>query len=125
MTRRVDPWALSLVACCIAAAVWAGFAPLADPDLPMHLTVGEWIFVHHRVPFEEPFAWTRAGQPYYAYSWLAQLVFFAIMRAFGPVGLHILAAITAGSIVLAGVVAGRVLGLSTSRSTVNWGMRRG
>jgi hypothetical protein len=118
VTRRVDPWALSLVACCIAAAVWTGFAPLADPDLPMHLTVGEWIFVHHRVPFEEPFAWTREGQPYYAYSWLAQLVFFAIMRAFGPVGLHILAAVTAGSIVLAGVVAGRVLGLSTSRSTV-------
>src|SRR3954453_22993268 len=86
--RRHDPWTLSLVACCIAAAVWAGFAPLADPDFPMHLCVGEWIYDHHRVPFVEPFAWTRAGDPYYAYSWVAQLTFFATMRAFGPVGLH-------------------------------------
>jgi hypothetical protein len=118
VTRRVDPWALSLVACCLAAAIWAGFAPLADPDLPMHLAVGEWIFVHHWVPIEEPFAWTRAGQPYYAYSWLAQLGFFAVMRAFGPVGVHALAGIAAASIVVAGAVLGRTMGLSTSRSTI-------
>lgn len=118
LTRRLDPWALSLAACCVAAAVWAGFAPLADPDLPMHLTVGEWIFVHHRVPFEEPFAWTRAGQPYYAYSWLAQFVFFEVMRAFGPAGLHVLGGVGAASIVAAGAVLGRTMGLSPARSTV-------
>lgn len=116
--RRFDPWVLSLVACCIAAALWAGFAPLADPDLPMHLTVGEWIWAHHRVPFEEPFAWTRAGEPYYAYSWLAQLAFFAAMRAFGPVGLHVLAGVVAMTIVLAGAAVGRTMGLSISRSTI-------
>ena len=98
--------------------VWAGFAPLADPDLPMHLTVGEWICGHHRVPFEEPFAWTRAGEPYYAYSWIAQLAFFTTMRAFGPVGLHVLAGITAMAIVLAGFAVGRSMGLGVSRSTI-------
>jgi hypothetical protein len=118
VTRRFDPWALSLVACAVAAAVWAGFAPLADPDLPMHLTVGEWIFVHHWVPFEEPFAWTRAGRPYYAYSWLAQVVFYAVMRAYGPVGLHALAGVGAASTVVAGAVLGRVMGLNSSRSTI-------
>jgi hypothetical protein len=116
--RRFDPWLFSLAACCVAAAVWAGFAPLADPDLPMHLTVGEWIYTHHRVPFEEPFAWTRAGEPYYAYSWLAQLAFFATMRAFGPVGLHLMAAFIAVAIVLAGAAAGRSMGLGFSRSTI-------
>src|SRR5688500_2653564 len=116
--RRADPWALSLVACCFAAAVWAGFAPLADPELPMHLTVGEWIHTHHRVPFEEPFAWTRAGEPYYSYSWVAQLVFFATLRAFGPAGLHVLAALVAVSIVLAGAAVGRSMGLGMSSSTI-------
>ena len=37
--------------------------PLADPDLPMHLSVGEWIVRHRAVPFLEPFAWTRMGEP--------------------------------------------------------------
>ena len=113
-----NPWILSLAACCLAAAVWAGFAPLGDPDLPMHLTIGEWIYTHHRVPFVEPFAWTRAGEPYYAYSWLAQLTFYAAIRASGPIGLHVLSAILGASIVLAGFAAGRSLELSISRSTV-------
>ena len=60
-------WSASLIACCLAAAVWAGFAPLADPDLPMHLAIGEWIVAHRQVPFIEPFAWTRPGEPYFAY----------------------------------------------------------
>src|SRR4051812_39439027 len=118
VTRRRDPWILSLAACCVAAAVWSGFAPLADPDLPMHLTVGEWIYAHHRVPFEEPFAWTRAGDAYYAYSWIAQLAFFAVMRSFGPVGLHVLAGFIAAATVLAGFAVGRSMGLGTSRSTL-------
>ncbi|PYP77275.1 MAG: hypothetical protein DMD35_15695 [Gemmatimonadetes bacterium] len=116
--RRYDPWILSLAACCMAAAVWAGFAPLADPDFPMHLSIGEWISTQHRVPFKEPFAWTRAGEPYYAYSWIAQLAFFATMRAFGPIGLHVLAGVTAMTIVLAGAAAGRSMGLDVSRSTI-------
>src|SRR5258705_9031403 len=110
-------WSASLVACCLAAAVWAGFAPLADPDLPMHLAIGEWIVAHRQVPFVEPFAWTRAGAPYYAYSWLAQLAFFATMRVGGPIGLHVLSGVIAMTIVLAGFAAGRSLGLSASRAT--------
>ena len=116
--RLRDPWTLSLAGCCVAAALWSGFAPLADPDLPMHLTVGEWIAHEHRVPFQEPFAWTRAGSPYYAYSWLAQLTFFATMRASGPAGLHVLAAIVGISIVVGGYAAGRSMGLDAARSTL-------
>ena len=53
-----------------------GFAaPLADPDLPMHLATGAWIVQHHAVPWVEPFAWTRWGAPYYAYSWLPEVVY--------------------------------------------------
>jgi hypothetical protein len=114
---RDQAWWLSLLACCAGAAVWAGFAPLADPDLPMHLTVGEWISTHRRVPYVEPFAWTRPGEPYYAYSWIAQLAFYAAMRAFGPAGLHVMSALTAVAIVLAGAAAGRAMGLGVPKST--------
>src|SRR6476469_5865226 len=104
-------WSASLVACCVAAAVWAGFAPLADPDLPMHLAVGEWIVAHRQVPFVEPFAWTRPGEPYFAYSWLVQATLYLVMRGAGPVGLHLLAAACGAAIVLAGFAAGSALGL--------------
>ena len=111
-------WAASLAACCLAAAVWAGFAPLADPDLPMHLTVGEWIVAHRQVPYVEPFAWTRAGEPYYAYSWIAQVAFYAAIRVAGPLGLHLLAAATAMAIVVAGWAVGRSMQLSWPHSVV-------
>ena len=113
-----ERWRLSLVLCCVAAAIWAGFAPLADPDLPMHLTVGEWIHQHHAVPTVEPFAWTRAGDPYFAYSWIAQWTFFVTMQAAGPVGLHLLTGLLGTAIVLAGAAAGRAFGLDAFQSTV-------
>ena len=64
--------------------------PLADPDLPMHLAVGEWIIRHRAVPFVEPFAWTARGEPYYAYSWIPQSLFYLTMTLFGHLGLRTL-----------------------------------
>ena len=54
---------------------------LAVVDTPGHWSpLGEWIIRERAVPFTEPFAWTRAGDPYYAYSWLAQVTFYATLR---------------------------------------------
>lgn len=64
--------------------------PLEDPDLPMHLATGEWIVRHHGVPLTEPFAWTRAGAPYYAYSWAVEVLYYGALRLAGPAGLHVL-----------------------------------
>ena len=58
----------------VVVFLFGAIRPLADPDLPMHLSLGEWIARHGRVPFVEPFSWTALGQPYYAYSWLPQWV---------------------------------------------------
>src|SRR5690606_21425270 len=53
----------------VLSAFCMGLAsPLSDPDLPMHLATGEWMAANRAFPTEEPFAWTRAGEPYYAYS---------------------------------------------------------
>ena len=73
----------------IAALLFAtGFSlPFADPDLSMHLATGEWIARHHAVPFTEPFAWTRPGAPFFAYSWLIELIYYLLMVHVGPLGL--------------------------------------
>jgi hypothetical protein len=115
---RAGVWTASLGATVFAAAIWIGFAPLADPDLPMHLLVGEWIARHGAVPFVEPFAWTRAGAPYFAYSWLAQLGFYDLLRIGGPIALHVLAAAAGASIVLSGAAAGRAFGLRPAGATM-------
>jgi hypothetical protein len=64
--------------------------PLADIDLPMHLATGAWILRHHAVPFMEPFAWTRAGAPYYAYSWLPEVIYQQLYAHTGALGLRVL-----------------------------------
>ena len=72
-----------------------GFAaPLADPDLPMHLATGAWIVQHHAVPWVEPFAWTRSGAPYYAYSWLPEVVYQQVYSHVGPAGLRVVNSLT-------------------------------
>jgi hypothetical protein len=74
----------------IVVFLFGAIRPLGDPDLPMHLTIGEWIARHRAVPFTEPFSWTAVGQPYFAYSWLPQWVYFETFSAFGHYGLRAL-----------------------------------
>ncbi|MEO6526824.1 MAG: hypothetical protein ABIP93_09390, partial [Gemmatimonadaceae bacterium] len=63
-------WPLDLAVMALVVFCFGAVRPLADPDLPMHLAIGEWIVQHRAVPFVEPFAWTREGAAYFAYSWL-------------------------------------------------------
>ena len=100
------PAGLALVAFAFALSA---LAPLYEMDLAQHLATGEWIVRHHAVPFTEPFAWTRAGQPYFAYSWLAQLVFYGLLRAGGPWALHLLEGVLVGASVASALWAGRHL----------------
>ena len=93
----------------LAAAGVSALAPLYEMDLAQHLAAGEWIWRHHAVPFTEPFAWTRAGQPYFAYSWLAELLFYTLLRAFGPVALHLLEGAVVAAAVASALWVGRVL----------------
>jgi hypothetical protein len=74
----------------VVVFLFGAIRPLADPDLPMHLTIGEWIARHRTVPFTEPFSWTAIDQPYFAYSWLPQWVYFETLSTFGHLGLRAL-----------------------------------
>ncbi len=101
-----------LLAVALLAALVAGLAPLGDPDLPEHLAVGEWIVRHGVLPHEEPFAWTRVGQPYFAYSWLPETTYYGVLRLLGPVGLHLLHALVGVAAVLAAALFARRRGWS-------------
>jgi hypothetical protein len=99
-------WQLVLIA---ALLFTAGLSlPLADPDLPMHLATGEWIAKHHSVPFTEPFAWTRAGAPFQAYSWAIELLYFELMAHVGPIGLGVLQGFTYVALAAVMLVLGKV-----------------
>jgi hypothetical protein len=83
-------WKLDLAIMAIVVTLFGAVRPLGDPDLPMHLAIGEWIVRHRAVPFVEPFAWTAVGQPYFAYSWLPQTTYFLVFSEFGALGLRAL-----------------------------------
>jgi hypothetical protein len=115
-------WLVDLGLIALIVFAFGAVRPLSDPDLPMHLSVGEWIVRHRALPFVEPFAWTRAGAPYFAYSWLPQTTFFLVLDAFGHVGLRILQ----GCIVLASgcsaMILARAAGLRPSQGVILAGM---
>jgi hypothetical protein len=101
-----------LPAALLTIVVAGVMAPLADPDLPMHLAVGRWIVEHRAVPFTEPFAWTRPDAPYFAYSWLVQSTMYLLMHAAGPIALRVLHGVLFAAAFWSVILAGRELGWS-------------
>ena len=87
-------WPISVGIGLILLFAFGVAAPLADPDLPMHLAMGAWILRHRAVPWVEPFAWTRSGAPYFAYSWLPEVVYQLLYSYAGPVTLRVLHGLT-------------------------------
>ncbi len=56
---------------------------LVDPDFWWHLEAGRWIVEHGRVPWEDPFSYTARGRLWIAYSWLPEVVFYALTHFLG------------------------------------------
>lgn len=84
-----------------AGVVTAWLSPLADADLPLHLRIGDLLRTSDGWPHLEPVSWTRAGAPWYAYSWLPEWLYaqaWALAGAAGLAGLH---AVLTGASILA------------------------
>lgn len=94
-------WRWDFVLCLMVALIAAFLLPLDDADLPMHLRTGAWILDNGRVPVIEPFAWTRAGDPFYAYSWLPEVLYQLAWNAGGATALSALHALLLGVVVVA------------------------
>jgi hypothetical protein len=106
-------WRWDVVLCLVVSMVSAALLPLDDTDLPMHLRTGAWILEHGAVPFVEPFAWTREGAPFYAYSWLPEVLYQLAWAKGGPWGLSLLHAL---------FVAGAVAALWDLARTARWSL---
>ena len=65
---------------------------LGDGDTGWHIRTGEWILANGRVPSQDMFSFTKAGEPWFAWEWLWDLSFAWLYQHGG------LAAVVAASI---------------------------
>lgn len=84
--------------------------PLADPDLGIHLATGEWIVGRGVLPYTEPFAWTRFGEPFYASSWLLEVLYFKLLWFGGAWALQLFQGLQFLAIGVAVAAMGRAFG---------------
>jgi hypothetical protein len=110
MKLRMPP--ASILLALVALAIAGTAAPLADADLPMHLAVGRWILSHGAFPHIEPFAWTRPGAPYFAYSWLPSIVFYGLISHGGSLALRAFTGVVFAGAFAAMFARARALGAS-------------
>ena len=67
---------------------------LGDGDTGWHLRTGEWILANERVPSQDIFSYTKAGQPWFAWEWLWDVTFAWLHQRAG------MAAVVLGSILV-------------------------
>ncbi|MCL4841065.1 MAG: hypothetical protein KJZ79_04470 [Bryobacteraceae bacterium] len=65
----------------------AGFSRLLlDGDTGWHIRVGEWILEHRQIPQVDFLSFTMPGQPWFAWEWLAELIYGLLMQTWGLKG---------------------------------------
>ncbi len=64
-----------------------------DTDTWWHLRSGQWIVENQRLPYTDPFSYTRAGQSWEYPGWLVQIPMYVVFRIAGPGGLNLLTAL--------------------------------
>lgn len=80
--RLVDWLVFSFAAVCIA------WRPLNDPDIGWHLAGGLWMLDNGGVPDRDFLS--ALDRPWFAYSWLAEVLYAFVYKLGGFVGLHLL-----------------------------------
>jgi hypothetical protein len=83
---------------------------LSDCDTGWHIRTGEWIVANHGVPARDIFSFSRAGDPWYAWEWLSDVVFAWLNRGGG------LAAVVLFSILLIAVTSMLLFRLARRKS---------
>jgi hypothetical protein len=123
--RRLFPLLLFVTLFTLAAR------EVMDPDFWWHLRIGEYIAVHHAVPAADLYSSTRAGQPWVAHEWGAELLIYATYSAFGWAGLicgfSAIVAAAFGFVYLRSpgkpYIAGIAVALGALASAITWGVR--
>jgi len=58
-------------------------ALLSDCDTGWHIRTGEWILAHHAVPYRDLFSYSKPDSIWYAWEWLADVVFAGLNKIGG------------------------------------------
>ncbi len=85
LLRGLMVWALYAVV--VVVTVRPVGVPVLDPDVWWHLRVGEWVVEHGAVPATDPFSLPGQEKSWVAYSWLYEVLLFALVQAFGLAGI--------------------------------------
>ncbi|HEY3176959.1 MAG TPA: hypothetical protein VGK94_14490 [Candidatus Polarisedimenticolia bacterium] len=107
-TPRALVWAAGAVLLALVLAV--GVNPLTNNDIWLHLTTGRLILERGAVPRVDEYSFTRAGAPYIAHEWLAQILFWEVFRAAGTTGLILLKPAALAAVATLVALASRKLG---------------
>ena len=83
---------------------------LSDGDTGWHIRTGQWILSHGRVPHQDLFSFTKAGQPWLAWEWLWD-VMFAWLHRYGG-----LAAVVIGSSLVIALTSVQLFRLTSRKS---------
>src|SRR5712691_1498566 len=67
------------------AAGWQGL--LADGDVGWHIRTGERILDQHAFPRRDPYSFSKEGQPWFAWEWLADVADAGLHRWAGLKGI--------------------------------------
>jgi len=54
-----------------------------DGDTGWHIRTGEYILAHHTVPVADLFSFSKAGQPWFAWEWLTDVLYAVLFRVGG------------------------------------------
>ncbi len=73
-----------------------GFLSVHEPRTWLHIKSGEIIAMHGLIPDADTFTYTVSGKPWTTGTWLADLIFFNLDRAFGQWGIIAVKSLAAG-----------------------------
>ncbi|MGA8491294.1 MAG: hypothetical protein WB711_12780 [Terriglobales bacterium] len=104
---------------------------VTDPDVWWHLRTGQLIVQNHKVFHNDPYSYTRFGQPWIDHEWLSQILIFSLYRLAGWGGLIVgFGAVIAAAFLVVFLrcpgrpyVAGVVTLLGAFASAPSWGVR--
>lgn len=82
-----------LAACLRGVGGGTGAGLLFDADIGWHTRTGEYILRHRAVPHHDLYSFSRAGAPWFAWEWLADVVFACAHLVAGLKGVVLLSAV--------------------------------
>ena len=104
---------------------------LTDSDTGWHIRAGEWILKNGRVPATDLFSFTKAGQPWFAWEWLSDVLMAVVHGHSGLAGIVLVSLLVVGATSVCvyrnaldesghRVVAIALTGLAMAASTIHW-----